>query len=283
MEQGFILRRCSAVSQLDAEPIGYWTSATGCKTLPTPVEHPPFAGAPDRMSRPSYALIDTQAFVANYRYAKSLAPDARALAVIKANAYGHGAVVLGRILAPEADAFGVASSEEAMELRESGIDNPILLLRRRIRTGRGRRCGPAQFHAGAAFTYPARMAACGQTHTAAATSGSRSTPACIDSVSRRSSCPGFMRACAPVQTCGEIVLMSHFACADETAQPGHRTPAGIVRAGKPGNRGQGQSRQFRRDPRLARRRTATGSGPASCSTAARRWKRATRPALRSGR
>jgi len=79
------------------------------------------------MSRPSYAVIDTQAFVANYRYARSLAPAARALAVIKANAYGHGAVVLGRILAPEADAFGVASSEEAMELRESGIDNPILL------------------------------------------------------------------------------------------------------------------------------------------------------------
>ena len=80
------------------------------------------------MSRPCFAHIDTPAFIANYRHAKALAPAARAVAVIKANAYGHGAVQLGRILAPEADAFGVACSEEAMELRESGIDNPILLL-----------------------------------------------------------------------------------------------------------------------------------------------------------
>ncbi len=80
------------------------------------------------MSRPTYAIIDTQAFVANYRYAKSLAPGSRALAVVKANAYGHGAVTLAHALSGQADAFGVACSEEAMELRESGIDNPILLL-----------------------------------------------------------------------------------------------------------------------------------------------------------
>jgi alanine racemase len=80
------------------------------------------------MSRPSFATIDTRAFVANYRHAKSLAKGARAVAVIKANGYGHGAVTLGRALAAEADAFGVACCEEALELRESGIDNPILLL-----------------------------------------------------------------------------------------------------------------------------------------------------------
>ena len=80
------------------------------------------------MSRPTTAVIDTQAFIANYRHAKSLAPDSRALAVIKANAYGHGAVQLARALGDEADAFGVACSEEAMELRESGIANPIALL-----------------------------------------------------------------------------------------------------------------------------------------------------------
>ncbi len=80
------------------------------------------------MSRPTSAFIDIQAFVANYRFAQSLAPGARALAVVKANAYGHGAVVLARALADEADGFGVACSEEAMELRESGIRNPIVLL-----------------------------------------------------------------------------------------------------------------------------------------------------------
>jgi alanine racemase len=80
------------------------------------------------MSRPTFATIDTAAFVANYRYAKALAPDSRAVAVIKANAYGHGAVRLARALGGEADALGVACSEEAMELRESGVGNPIVLL-----------------------------------------------------------------------------------------------------------------------------------------------------------
>jgi len=80
------------------------------------------------MSRPTLAKIDTRAFVANYGYAKSLAPAARAVAVIKANAYGHGAVRLARALEGTADAFGVACSEEASELRESGIRGRILLL-----------------------------------------------------------------------------------------------------------------------------------------------------------
>lgn len=80
------------------------------------------------MTRPTYAIVDLGAFVSNYRTAKAMAPGRRALAVIKANAYGHGAVVLAKALAPEADAFAVACTEEAMELRESGIDNPIMLL-----------------------------------------------------------------------------------------------------------------------------------------------------------
>jgi alanine racemase len=80
------------------------------------------------MSRPAFATIDTRAFVANYRYAKSLAPQSRALAVIKANGYGHGAVRLAKALGDEADAFGVACCEEAVELRDAGIDNPIVLL-----------------------------------------------------------------------------------------------------------------------------------------------------------
>ncbi len=81
-----------------------------------------------RMSRPTFARIDTRAFVANYCYAKSLAPKANAVAVIKANAYGHGAVALARALEEKADALGVACSEEALELRESGIRSRIVLL-----------------------------------------------------------------------------------------------------------------------------------------------------------
>lgn len=80
------------------------------------------------MSRPACAIIDTAAFVANYRHAKTLAPHARALAVVKANAYGHGAVELALVLDSEADGFGVACTEEAVELREAGVTRPIVLL-----------------------------------------------------------------------------------------------------------------------------------------------------------
>jgi len=80
------------------------------------------------MTRPTTATINTGAFVANYQHARSLAPGARALAVVKANAYGHGAVALARALRSEADAFGVACTEEAMELRESGITEPVVLM-----------------------------------------------------------------------------------------------------------------------------------------------------------
>ncbi|WP_339843183.1 alanine racemase [uncultured Halopseudomonas sp.] len=77
--------------------------------------------------RPAHALIDLDALRHNYRLAKSLS-GARAFAVIKANAYGHGAVECANALAAEADAFAVACIEEALELRTAGITQPILLL-----------------------------------------------------------------------------------------------------------------------------------------------------------
>ena len=49
------------------------------------------------------------------------------MAVIKANAYGHGIVAVSQAL-PEADAFGVARLEEALALRAAGIAQPIVLL-----------------------------------------------------------------------------------------------------------------------------------------------------------
>jgi alanine racemase len=78
--------------------------------------------------RPLRARIHLGAILHNYRYAKGLTPGSRALAVIKANAYGHGAVAVARALADEADGFAVASMDEALELRDSGVHEPILLL-----------------------------------------------------------------------------------------------------------------------------------------------------------
>lgn len=77
--------------------------------------------------RPARALIDLQALRHNYRLARECS-GARALAVIKADAYGHGAVRVAQALEAEADGFAVACIEEALELRQAGIRAPILLL-----------------------------------------------------------------------------------------------------------------------------------------------------------
>ncbi len=77
--------------------------------------------------RPAVARIDLSALRHNYRLARSL-HGGRALAVVKANAYGHGAVACATALAAEADGFAVSCLAEAIELREAGISQPIILL-----------------------------------------------------------------------------------------------------------------------------------------------------------
>ena len=79
------------------------------------------------MTRPVRARIDLQAATHNLSIARQAAPQSRIMAVIKANAYGHGVIPVARALL-EADAFAVASLEEAMQLREAGINHDIVLL-----------------------------------------------------------------------------------------------------------------------------------------------------------
>lgn len=79
------------------------------------------------MTRPVRARIDLSALQTNFSLVRQAAPDSRVMAVIKANAYGHGAVPVARAL-KQADAFAVASVDEALLLREAGIQQPVLLL-----------------------------------------------------------------------------------------------------------------------------------------------------------
>ena len=81
------------------------------------------------MARRCTASINLSAIKENYLYAKSLAPSSKAIAIIKADAYGHGAIEVAKKLDEVADAYGVSCIEEALELLNSGIDKtPILLL-----------------------------------------------------------------------------------------------------------------------------------------------------------
>jgi alanine racemase len=83
-----------------------------------------------RARRPTWAEIDLNNLAANFNQIKQrVSPTARVMAVVKADAYGHGAVECARRLAREgADWFGVALPEEGIELREAGITQPILCL-----------------------------------------------------------------------------------------------------------------------------------------------------------
>ncbi|NNE63888.1 MAG: alanine racemase, partial [Gammaproteobacteria bacterium] len=77
--------------------------------------------------RHSRAVIDLNAIRHNYALLKQLAGGKRLIAVIKADAYGHGAFQVASALA-YADAFAVASVGEAVALREAGIQQKILVL-----------------------------------------------------------------------------------------------------------------------------------------------------------
>jgi alanine racemase len=72
-------------------------------------------------------IVDLDAIRHNYRYLKQQAAGSRVIAVIKADAYGHGAVEVARALAG-ADAFAVATVYEAMQLRQAGVEQPMIIL-----------------------------------------------------------------------------------------------------------------------------------------------------------
>ncbi|MDE5966566.1 MAG: alanine racemase [Lachnospiraceae bacterium] len=77
----------------------------------------------------SYVRVDIPAVIHNMNEVKKkVAPDVKVMAVIKADAYGHGALEVGAALRNVADCFGVATIEEAVELRTAGLLLPILIL-----------------------------------------------------------------------------------------------------------------------------------------------------------
>jgi alanine racemase len=81
------------------------------------------------MLRPTWAEISLSKLRRNYQRVRRLAGTRKVMAVVKADAYGHGAVPVAKCLAEcGVDWFGVATVEEALELRAAGIEQPILLL-----------------------------------------------------------------------------------------------------------------------------------------------------------
>ncbi|MDQ3541566.1 MAG: alanine racemase [Chloroflexota bacterium] len=80
--------------------------------------------------RPVLAVVDLDALAVNVQTLRTLiGPDVRLQAVVKANAYGHGDVPIARsVLASGADSVAVATVDEAVQLRASGIAGPLMVL-----------------------------------------------------------------------------------------------------------------------------------------------------------
>lgn len=79
---------------------------------------------------PTWAEINLDNILHNYNTLKALTPDGtKACAIIKANGYGHGSVEIAKHLEKHGcDYFGVATANEALELRESGVKAPLMCL-----------------------------------------------------------------------------------------------------------------------------------------------------------
>jgi alanine racemase len=79
--------------------------------------------------RPTFARVETAALEQNWRAFRAAAPAAKIMAVLKADAYGHGLLKCAQIFSDlGADAFGVAFVEEGIALRRAGFTQPVLVL-----------------------------------------------------------------------------------------------------------------------------------------------------------
>jgi len=83
----------------------------------------------NRRLRPTWAEVDLGAIRANTATLRAACPGSVVMAVVKADAYGHGAVPVARsVVEAGATSLGVVLVEEGVELREAGIDVPIVVL-----------------------------------------------------------------------------------------------------------------------------------------------------------
>lgn len=74
------------------------------------------------------AHINLAAILHNYQLAQKRAPNSEVMPVVKANAYGHGAIPIAKFLAEYCKRFAVARFSEALELRDAGINHPIVIM-----------------------------------------------------------------------------------------------------------------------------------------------------------
>ena len=167
------------------------------------------------MTRPIKAIIHSRALAHNLAVARRTAPGSQVMAVIKANAYGHGLLRAARAL-QEADGFAVLELDAAVRLREAGYRHPILLLEGFF--------SPQELAVFGEYGLTAVIHAPQQVAMLAEYGGDRRLDAFlkINTGMHRLGFPAeqFPAALESLRNCralGSITLMTHFACADEPA------------------------------------------------------------------
>lgn len=169
------------------------------------------------MTTPTFAQVDLSAIVENFRLAQSLSAGGQCIAVVKANAYGHGLIAVASALVALAPALAVARLDEAELLRSADIDTPILLLEGALDEAELKRA--AQLQCWVVIENEQQLSAITQLKLI--------RPVRVwlkfDTGMHRLGLPPEramavvkqLSDCANVE--GEIVLMTHLACADEPA------------------------------------------------------------------
>ena len=86
-------------------------------------------GDSEKLHRPTYARISRDALAENFLKFRKLAGSSQLMAVVKADAYGHGLLHCARLFSElKTDFLGVGFVEEGITLRHKGIREPILVL-----------------------------------------------------------------------------------------------------------------------------------------------------------
>ena len=169
------------------------------------------------MARPLVVAVSLDAISHNYRQAKALHPTSKAFAVLKANAYGHGAVRVAQALEPIADAFAVAAIEEARELRCAGVIRPIMLLEGVFEAIEWQECETSAYWC--ALDNKAQL----DSFLASDVQIEKIFLKVDTGMHRLGVSPAdalqYVTALRETGRVAEVLLMSHFACADELGSP----------------------------------------------------------------
>jgi alanine racemase len=127
---GVTIRRVLNVPSSRAS-LGLVSSAAGSSVLRAPEAAEPTVRQADLRTsiRPTVAEIDLGALCRNLARVRAIVgPKVAIYGVVKADAYGHGAVAVAGVLAPLVEALAVSLVEEGLELRNAGLTCPILVL-----------------------------------------------------------------------------------------------------------------------------------------------------------